>query len=99
MDLGRPSDNYYIYMDGIYQGTMNGSGALTITDVPFGNHEFDAYNYLVAGVSFNLCDNEDSKKELKYPINGYNYCSGTVSHVVEAGINYVTIPVYCNSIE
>jgi len=97
--LGRPSDNYYIYMDGIYQGTMTGSGALTITDVLIGNHKFDAYNYLIAGVSFNLYDNEDTRKDLKYPINGYNHCSGTVAHVVETGINYVTIPVYCTPIE
>jgi hypothetical protein len=98
IDTGRPSDDYYIYMDGIYQGTMTGSGALTITDVPVGLHDFDAYNYMVVGISSRLYEGEDSMRELKLPINGGSttLCSGNVSHLVETGINYVTIPVYCS---
>ena len=95
-DLGRSSDNYYIYMDGFYQGTMLGTAALTITDVSTGTHKFDAYNHMIAGLSLNLYNNEDSKKELKYPINGGSFCSGTASLLVDTGINYVTIPVYCS---
>jgi len=92
IDSGRPADNYYIYMDGVYQETMAGSGALTITDVPVGMHGFDAYNYMIVGID------EDSMRESKLPFNGGSstLCSGNVSHLVETGINYVTIPVYCN---
>jgi len=92
IDLERLSENYYIYMDDVYQGTMTGSGALTLSDVPIGIHGFDAYNYMIVGID------EDSMKEVKLPINGGSttLCSGNVSHLVETGINYVTIPVYCN---
>jgi len=92
IDLERLSENYYIYMDDVFQGTMTGSGALTLTDVPIGIHGFDAYNYMIVGID------EDSMKEVKLPINGGSttLCSGNVSHLVETGINYVTIPVYCN---
>ena len=38
----------------------------------------------------------DIVRELKEPMNGGSICSGTVSHLVETGINYVTIPVYCS---
>jgi len=91
IDSGRPADNYYIYMDGVYQETMAGSGALTITDVPVGMHDFDAYNYMIVGID------EDSMREAKLPINGGSttLCSGNISHLVDTGINYITIPVYC----
>jgi len=98
IDGGRPADNYYIYMDDVYQGMMTGSGALTITDVPVGTHSFDASNYMIVGISSRLYEDEESMREVKLPINGgsTNLCSGTVSHLVETGINYVTIPVLCN---
>ena len=90
IDLERPAENYYIYMDDVFQGTMIGSGAFTIPDVPIGMHEFDAYNYMIVGID------GDIVRELKEPMNGGSICSGTVSHLVETGINYVTIPVYCS---
>ena len=98
IDLGRPSDDYYIYMDGVYQGTMAGSGALTITDVTIDTHSFDASNYMIVGISSRLYEDGDSMRVSKIPINGGSttLCSGTVSHLIETGINYVTIPVYCN---
>ncbi len=100
IDPGRPADNYYIYMDGVYQETMTGSGVLTIPDVPIGTHNFDAYNYMMGTFSCKLYDNEDSMGELKFSINGdggiTTLCSGTVSHAVQTGINYVTIQVTCN---
>jgi len=95
VDLERPLDNYYIYLDGIYQDTMIASGFLTIPDVPIGVHSFEAYNYLIAGASVDLCDNGDTGKEVKLRMNGYSQCSGTVTYEVTLGVNYVTIPVYC----
>lgn len=95
-DPGRLTDDYYIYMDGIYQGMMTGSGSLTIADVPVGIHGFDAYNNMILGISSEI-DDEESMKASKLPINGgSNLCSGTLSYVVEPGINYITIPVECN---
>ena len=98
IDLERPFDNYYIYLDGTYQDTMIVSGFLTIPDVPIGVHSFKAYNYLIAGDSVDLCDNGDTGKEVKLRMNGYSHCSGTVTYEVKLGVNYVTIPVYCGLI-
>jgi len=95
VDLERPLDNYYIYLDGTYQGTMIVSGFLTIPDVPIGVHSFKADNYLIAGDSFDLCDNEDTGEEVKFPVNGYTHCSGVVTYEVNLGVNYITIPVDC----
>lgn len=98
VELTRPSNTYYIYLDDTYQGAITSSEFLTIADVSIGDHSFEAYNYLAAGVSFNLCDNGNTKKGLKLPVNGYIHCSGMVSYVVAPGVNYVTIPVTCGSI-
>ena len=40
------NDNYWydIYIDGIWQALTNGSGNLTIYNVPIGNHYFQAYD-------------------------------------------------------
>ena len=40
------NDNYWydIYIDGIWQNVTNGYGNLTITNVPIGNHLFEAYD-------------------------------------------------------
>ena len=35
---------YDIYADGIYQNTTDENGNLTITNVPVGNHFFEAYD-------------------------------------------------------
>jgi hypothetical protein len=98
VDLERPLDNYYIYLDGTYQGTMIVSGFLTIPDVPIGVHSFKADNYLIAGDSFELCDNGDTGKEVKLPVNGYSHSSGVVTYEVNLGVNYVTIPVHWDPI-
>ena len=98
VDLERPLDNYYIYLDGTYQDTMIVSGFLTIPDVPIGVHSFKADNYLIAGDSFELCDNGDTGKEVKLPVNGYSHSSGVVTYEVNLGVNYVTIPVHWDPI-
>jgi len=95
IDLERPFDNYYIYLDGTYQDTMIASGFLTIPDVPIGVHSFKAYNYIIAGDSVDLCDNGDTGEEVKLPENGYSHCSGMVTYEVNLGVNHVTIPVDC----
>jgi len=40
------NDNYWynIYIDGVWQGLTDGSGNLTIYNVPIGNHYFQAYD-------------------------------------------------------
>ena len=97
VDLERTIKNYYIYMDDTYQGTMTDSGALTLEDVPLGIYTFDASDYVLNGDSFNLCNDGDTRKEVKFPVNGYNYCYGSVIYEVKLGINYVIISVSCHS--
>lgn len=40
------NDDYWydIYVDGVYQNETDGNGNLTITNVPVGNHFFEAYD-------------------------------------------------------
>ena len=40
------NDNYWynIYIDGVWWGQTNGSGNLTLYNVPIGNHYFQAYD-------------------------------------------------------
>ena len=94
-DLERPLNNYYIYMDNTYQGTMTSSGALTITDVAFGEHTFEARDYLIAGISLKNSIDAKKQKELRLP-ESQLACYGSITCKVNLSVNYVTIPVHCD---
>jgi hypothetical protein len=40
------NDSYWydIYVDGVFQGQTDGAGNYTLTNVPIGNHSFEAYD-------------------------------------------------------
>lgn len=69
---------YDIYMDTVWQGTTDVYGELTITNVPGGNHYFEADGYDYGWW---------------YWGNWYCYYGDTNQTTYNGRINYVTIPV------
>ncbi len=86
---------YYIYLDGVYQGTSIDLEPFTLAAVPVGVHTFTASNYLLAEDSVNLKYQDNLQKELAEKIPIPFTCYGSVTYEVITGINYITIPVYC----
>lgn len=89
--------NYYIYMDDVYQGMSIGLVPLTLENIPVGIHTFKASNFSLAADSIILTENEELAKDSKIKVIPYN-CVGSISSEITVGVNYVDIPVFCNSI-
>ncbi len=89
--------DYYIYMDGDYQGMSIGLVPLTLENIPVGPHTFKASNYLLAADSIILKEDEGLAKDSKIKLIPYN-CVGSITSEITVGVNYVDISVFCNLI-
>ena len=56
IDIQNDSYSYWIDIDGVYWDTTDGSGNLTLYNVPIGNHTFyaEATDYLFDGYAYNI---------------------------------------------
>ena len=91
------SENYYIYMNDVYQGMIFNLVPLTLENVPIGIHTFKASNFAQAMESSNLEKNGTVEKKSKIEIFTL-FCSGMITSEISAGVNYVNIPVFCSYI-
>jgi hypothetical protein len=89
---------YYIYMDDVYQGMSIDLEPFTLGAVPVGVHTFMARNHLLGEDSVNLKYQDNLQKELAEKITIPLTCYGSTIYEVIAGINYVTIPVFCGGV-